>query len=263
MDFSIGFDIPINIISKFWLIFSRIVGIIFFAPVFSNEAINYILKLSLTLTLSILIFPFIEAHEINIIEHPINYLLAITKELLIGIVIGFAVRLVFTGIHLAGDMAGRQMGLGFAEMVSPESGVQMPIIAELYAITSILIFLAIDGHHWLLVAISKSFDVIPFAGLEYSTKITEYIVTLSGNIFVIGFRLAAPIICTIFLTNLALGLISRAIPQVNVFILGFPLKITMGLVFISVSIRLFSREVVSLFYQVHKDLEVILKFMSP
>lgn len=269
MNFTLGFNFPINTISQFLLVFFRLTGIIFFAPVFRNRAISSRLKLGLILAMSILLFPLIETDKfINPMEHPASYVLAISKELIIGIVIGFAVRLIFTGIHLAGHIAGRQMGLGLANVLSPQAGFQMPIIAQFYGILAILIFLTINAHHLLLGSIARSFDVIPLAGFQYSSRTLAQIVELTTlrltkNIFVIAIKLSAPIICTLFLVNLALGIIVRAVPQVNVFILGFPIKIAIGFLILSVSIRIFSYEVVNLFNQVSRDLGVLINFMAP
>lgn len=263
MDFTIAFDIPISTVSKFLMVFSRIAGLIFFAPIFGNQAVSYPLKLGLILVLSILIFPIIGENNFDPMVRPIDYVSSILQELIIGVVIGFAVRLIFTGIHLAGSVAARQMGFGIAMVLSPQAGVQIPIVAQIYGLMASLIFLTINAHYLLLGAIAKSFELIPLAGFQYSPKITASIVTLSENIFITAIRLSAPIVCTLFLVNLALGLIARAVPEVNVFILGFPLKILLGLLILSVSIRIFSNEVVKLFHQISYDLGTLINFMVP
>lgn len=269
MNFAItASDFPINTVAQFLLVFFRITGIIFFAPIFGDQAVSSRLKLGLVLATSILIFPLIEMSGFNPMKHPISYALTISKELIIGIVIGLAVKLIFTGIHLAGHIAGRQMGLGLANVFSPQAGVQMPIIAQFYGFLASLIFLTINAHHWLLAAITRSFEAIPLAGFQYSLKTSAHIaevttVQLGAKIFVTAFKLGAPVICTLFLVNLALGIIARAVPQVNVFILGFPIKIIIGFLILSASIRIFSYQVVNLFHQISNDFGVLINFMAP
>jgi flagellar biosynthetic protein FliR len=131
------------------------------------------------------------------------------------------------------------MGFGFVNVVDPESRIQVPIIGQFLLILATLLFLVLNGHHWLIRAIIKSIEVIPLGSVHFDPALIWRINGLFKDIFLIAFKLAAPVAMCLFLVDVAYGIISRAIPQMNILIVGFPLKIGLGLVLLVSFLPLF------------------------
>lgn len=156
-------------------------------------------------------------------------LLIVAREILIGASLGFTMRLVFAAIMLAGDLMGLQAGLGFATLIDPSSRDQAPVLGSLLNVLGSLIFLAIDGHLMMLSLVVDSFHTLPLAPDLLHAVDWQAMARQGGLVFAFGLRLALPVLATLLLTNLALGILTRAAPQLNLFSVGFPLTVVMGL----------------------------------
>ena len=147
----------------------------------------------------------------------------------IGIGLGFAVTLVFSSIYLAGQLIDVPMGFGMVNVVDPQSGLQVPIFAQFQYIVASLIFLAIGGHHALFRAIAASFTIVPvgvgIAGARTAMALFDVFVKM----FYLGIKLSLPIVTGLLLADIALGIVARAVPQINIFVVGFPAKILLGI----------------------------------
>jgi flagellar biosynthetic protein FliR len=152
-------------------------------------------------------------------------------ELLVGLCLGLAVDVIFAGLQIAGELIGFQIGFSMANVVDPMSGITSPIIANILYVTAMLLFLSLGGHHLLIKALVDSFQIIPIGDSMAHRKFLMTVVEYSGVMFVIGVKVAAPIIGIILLINVAFGVIARALPQMNMFIMAFPLTIAVGLIF--------------------------------
>ena len=156
-------------------------------------------------------------------------------------IIGHTAYLLFTGIQMAGQIVDIQAGFGLVNVVDPTSNTQVSILGQFYQVIALLFFLAIDGHHILIRAVGDSFALIPAGGFSWLTQANMAGPLLSdffSRLFIIAFQVAAPSIATLFLVNLTMGLLSRTIPQMNVFIVGLPLNVLIGLGFTFLSLSL-------------------------
>lgn len=196
-------------------------------------------KIGLLFFMSMIVFPFVPINGLSLHSNNLLFLGAIVREVSIGLIIGFAARLLFAGIQIAGQLIDYEMGFGFVNVVDPESRLQIPIMGQFLYIFAIFIFLLIDGHHWLVQAMVKSFQIIPLDGFRYSPNIVWGMVKIASYIFVIGFKVSAPLVMSLFLIDLAYGVIARTVPQANIMIVGFPVKIGLGLFFAVISLPLF------------------------
>jgi flagellar biosynthetic protein FliR len=138
--------------------------------------------------------------------------------------------LVFSIVNFAGHYVDTPIGFGMASVFDPSIGGQVPVFSQFYYILAVLIFLAVDAHLWLIQAVRYSFAVIPFGSLVRMEPAFELIMDLVKQIFIIGMQIALPITATILLTDIGLGIVIRAVPQINVFVLGFPIKILVGMI---------------------------------
>ena len=156
--------------------------------------------------------------------------------MLIGISMGLGMRFVFAAVELAGDMIGMQMGLSMATFIDPQNSTQTPIVGSFLAIVASLILLAINGHLLMIAALVDSFQSIPISAQPQLALSIEHLVALGGEIFRIGLHLALPVLATLLVLNMAMGVLSRAAPQINIFAVGFPLTILVGLFLLGLSL---------------------------
>ena len=243
------------------LVFIRIGAILIMAPLFGSRNVPLQLKAGLSLVLAMVIFPVAGFQEVYLTGIP-SLVTAMVGEVLIGVIIGFTARLIFSAVQLAGQLIGFQMGFGIVNVIDPQTSTQFSIVAQFQNIMTLLIFLALDAHYWFILAISSSFELIPPLGFCFTNSLMEAIVSLSCDMFVIAAKVAAPVIAVLLFTSVALGLIARTVPQMNIFIVGFPIKIAIGLLGVGLSLPLLSVMLRNLFRRMGEDIIVLMKLMS-
>ena len=243
------------------LVFIRIGAILIAAPLFGSRNVPLQLKAGLSLVLAMVIFPVAGFQEVYLTGIP-SLITAMVGEVLIGVIIGFTARLIFSAVQLAGQLVGFQMGFGIVNVIDPQTSTQFSIVAQFQNIMTLLIFLALDAHYWFILAISSSFELIPPLGFCFTNSLMEAIVSLSCGMFVIAAKVAAPVIAVLLFTSVALGLIARTVPQMNIFIVGFPIKLAIGLLGVGFSLPLLSVMLRNLFQKMGEDIIVLMKLMS-
>ena len=255
------FSLPLPQVQAAVLVFIRIGAILITAPLFGSRNVPLKLKAGLSLVLTLAIFPVVGFKEVYLTSVP-SLVSAMVGEVLIGVIIGFTARLIFAAVQLAGELVGFQMGFGIVNVIDPQTSTQFSIIAQFQNIITLLIFLALDAHYWFILAISKSFELIQPLGFCFTDSLMEAIISLSCDMFVIAAKVAAPVIAVLFFTSVALGLIARTVPQMNIFIVGFPIKIAIGLLGVGFSLPLLSYLLRNLFQRMGDDIILLMKLMS-
>jgi flagellar biosynthetic protein FliR len=162
------------------------------------------------------------------------FVVGVLSEIVIGVTIGLSVKLLFTGIQLAGQIAGYQMGFAVANVMDPSTMAQIPILAQIYNLTAMLIFLAVNAHHMFFAALVESYTILPPMSIVLSARMVEMMMGLAGNMFVVAIKVGAPLIAVLLVTTIALGLVARTVPQMHIFVVAMPLKIVLGLVFMMI-----------------------------
>jgi len=246
-------------IELFILIFLRVSAIIVTIPIVGNRAVPLRVKGGLAVVIAFLVFPFVTQTSVVFDILPLS--LKMAGEVCIGIVIGLLGRFVFAGIQLAGQLIGFQMGFAIVNVVDPVSSSQVSIISQLQYLLAILIFLAVDGHHIFLFAIVESFNTIPPLGFHFTGPLMEAIIELSKDVFMIAVKAGAPIIAILLFTSVSLGMVARTVPQINIFIVGFPLKIAVGLIGIGLTFPFFARMLGAIFANMDGRLKVLMDLM--
>ncbi|WP_207642571.1 flagellar biosynthetic protein FliR [Inediibacterium massiliense] len=221
------------------LVFARVIGIFVVAPVFSHNNIPPHIKIGFSLIISLVIFPFVKVPQDFIIGSFYSLLFISFKELVTGLMIGFICYLFFSSIYLVGSIIDMQIGFSMAEVMNPQDDTQVPLMGNLFYIMAILIFLSINGHHTLIYALKYSFTSVPLNSLVIHESMIEKIIEIMRSTFVIAFKMSAPILVTIFISNVVLGVLARTMPQMNVFIVGMPMKIFIGLIMILLMLPLY------------------------
>jgi len=208
---------------------ARVSGIVAVAPLYSHQSIPQRVKVLLSLALAIAVAPM--AGTMPDIPPASGTGLAILGgQFLIGITIGFVMRLVFAAIDMAGELTGLQMGLGFATFFDPTNSTNTPVVAQLYGLFAMLFFLAFNGHLIILGLLVKSFNVMPVNAFTAGTFDAITIAQYGQQVFVIGLLFALPIVAALLAANIALGILTRAAPQLNLFAVGFPATLFGGIV---------------------------------
>jgi flagellar biosynthetic protein FliR len=197
-------------------------------------------KMGFILMLSITVFPMLDATRLPNPESSLGLALYLIVELLVGLAIAFATRLVFTAVQIAGTMVDFQMGFGVVNVIDPQTETQVSVTAQFQNIIAILIYLALNAHHTTISALVESFHLINPHQMSFGTGTAAYLLKLFADTFVVAVKIAAPIMAILFFISVGLGLVARTVPQMNVFIVGFPLQIGVGLIMVGLSMSFFS-----------------------
>ena len=213
----------------FLLIFARIMALVSAAPVFGNQNIPVQVKIGIGFFISFVMFPMLsqKAPQVDVRLFPMAVMML--HEVLIGLLIGFAAGLIFAGVRYAGELVSFMMGFSLASVIDPESGGQNRVTGEFMYLATLLVFLMINGHHFLLEALQMSYVTVPTGGLALTGPVFDKMIDLGGIVFIIAVKLAAPVLVALFMINVALSILARVSPQMNVFILSFPLTIGVGM----------------------------------
>jgi flagellar biosynthetic protein FliR len=201
--------------------------------------------------LALVLYPLVAAQAPALDVRLAALVLTALREAAVGAVLGFTAGLIFAGARAAGELAGFELGFSLAQAFDPDSGQQSSIIGQLFSMALTLMFLLLNGHHFVVQSLMASYDVVPVDGFRFAGPLTERMVTLTGGVLVLAAKLSAPVIVAGFLVNLAMSVLARVAPQINVFILSFSLKVWVGLVVLTTSAPL----MVAVFKKLLADVE--------
>ena len=225
---------------RFLFVFFRVGALILFVPVLGSRQIPSSMKIGFILFLSIVIFPLVQDRSVPKPQGIFELSIFLISDVTIGLGIAFIARLIFTAVQIAGTVVDFQMGFGVVNVLDPQTDTQVSVTAQFHNIIAILIFLAIDAHHFIIQAIVESFFIINPAEINFASITPEYMLYLFSATFTTAVKIAAPIMAILFFLSVGLGLVARTVPQMNVFIVGFPLQIGVGLLMVGLSISFFS-----------------------
>lgn len=227
-------DINTWMASLMWPL-TRILGLLTVAPVFGNRGVPTTVKVALGTLLALVIAPNVPAMPA---ADPMSYegLLILAREMLIGVAMGFTMRIVFAAIEMAGEISSLTMGLGFATFFDPNTQGRSSAISQFLALIATLAFLSVNGHLVLLSALAESFNTLPVSGLPMNGGGYKQLADWGGRVFSAGLHLALPIVAALLITNVALGILTRAAPQLNLFGIGFPITLGVGFVVIATTL---------------------------
>ena len=234
------FNLNYGDFEKFIFVFTRVGAIVLFSPILGSTNIPGKLRIGFALVLSFLVTPLVGLGELPKIKGVSSLAVYMLSELIVGIIIAYAMRLIFIAVQIAGTVVDFQMGFGVVNVMDPQTESQVSITAQYMNVLAILFFLVFDGHHMIIQAIVESFKMINPIRFHFSGLTMQYIMNLFSAAFITAVKFSAPIMATLFFISVALGLVARTVPQMNVFIVGFPLQIGMGLMMLWFSLSFFS-----------------------
>jgi flagellar biosynthetic protein FliR len=224
-------DFFVQYFQVFLLILVRMFGMFVAAPFFSSGVIPLRIRAVAALYITVCVFPMVAPKIGAVPESMFSYALMIGSEAFIGILIGFLMSIIFAAFQLAARFFSFQMALGISEVIDPVSQVGITMIGQLWVLMGIMIFIAIDGPHLLIMATYESYESIRlFDIVQGNRTMLQALVNMFGAMFVVAMKLAFPILITLFLLVVTLGMLAKAAPQMNVFMVGFPIQIGVGLI---------------------------------
>lgn len=229
--------------------FLRILAVFTSAPVLSSRAFPLRAKIGLALLVALSAQATLQDQPVISMDGP-DALGAVIQQLVVGFAIGFAVRIVFAAVELAGETVGFQMGLGFAAFFDPSINSQSSAVARFYGHMATLLFIVLNGHLLVLTAVLKSFESFPVSANPFPALGQLKLQELGAELFATALWIALPLIGMLMFVNLALGIVSRVAPQMNIYAIGFPVTLTVGLIGIAATLPMLDQPFMALFESV-------------
>ncbi|MCD6526700.1 MAG: flagellar biosynthetic protein FliR [Desulfuromonas sp.] len=230
--------VPVDKIQVALICLARVAAIFGSMPIFGSAQTPARVKTILALLVTVLILPAVEPTLPTHSFAPISLGLLVANEAMLGIMMGFIARLIFTAVEFGGTIVGYQMGFAAANVYDPQNQRQVSLISQFQNVFAILAFLALDVHHIFIQVLVDSYRMLPPGLLDFSGEAVPFIMELTGNMFVLAIRFSAPILAVLLLSGLVLGILARVFPQLNVFMLSFPINIGMAFVIIGLTMNM-------------------------
>jgi flagellar biosynthetic protein FliR len=249
-------------IIMFGLIFLRMIAFVVSSVVFGSGNISAPIKILLALILSMIVLPSVHlasAESSRLIE---DVVLLSAREVLIGVSLGFLTRLFFFTVGMTGELISVSIGLGQAQIFNPMMGSNSNTVEQFYNIIATLLFFAVNGHHLLIGAITQSYELVPLAQMKLNLGPYAEIATFAQEMMVMAIKMCAPIIGAVLITNIAMGVLGRAVPQINVLVTSMPVTLMLGFVLMFLCIPLLVTEMNGMVDVTHTKLVVVMKALA-
>jgi flagellar biosynthetic protein FliR len=225
----------------FLLVLARLAGLVVASPIFGHGLVPVRVRAGLAGVLALALTPAVAGTILPASPSAWTVAGLVAVEAAVGVLLGFVAQLVFAGVQLGGQVAGLQAGFGLAAVLDPDAEAGASVVAQWQQLAALLAFLVLDVHHTLLRAVLESFRVAPVGTLVLSADLFEGVVRQGAGLFAVGVRIAAPVFVVLLLVNGGLAVLARTIPQLNVFAVGFPVNVGVGLVVVGASLPFTAR----------------------
>ncbi|MDA8161757.1 MAG: flagellar biosynthetic protein FliR [Desulfobacteraceae bacterium] len=223
----------------FILILIRISTMLFFMPVFSSATIPVQIKAAMALIISLMLAPIAPFSPKSMPDSLLGFFLLVIAEVFTGMSLSLILRIIFAGLQMATQMAGFQMGLSVASIMDPQSAAQSIVITEFIYLLALVLFLVSDAHHLVIRAIYESFAILPPGGLNLREPLAAIILKITGEMFVLSVKMMAPVMAILLFAQVALGILAKTVPQINMLMLSFGINIALGLIFLGFTLQIF------------------------
>jgi len=247
------------------IVLIRTVALLGTAPIFSQPAVPRPIKIAISATLALILVPVLPPQAVAGFVLPdtmLGWICVVAKEMTVGITLGFIATLVINGVLAAGEFAARDMGLAIAAEFNPDTQSPTTPITRLYIVMISLLLLALNVHHWFIEALVRTYDLVPIGGLSFQAGAAERLVGLMSWLYVIGVKIAAPVMAVLFLVSAAIGIMSLAAPQVNILLISFPIRMAIGITILGLSVHIIGRNMQDLLLKMRAEMEIMMRFMT-
>ncbi|MBK1963556.1 flagellar biosynthetic protein FliR [Campylobacter novaezeelandiae] len=238
----------------FMLLFARLSGLVVFFPFFSHNVIPMVIKTTIVFFLTMFLFPFAKLEALHLDSF---FILQILSEVIFGMIVGLMLQIVFAIIMMAGEQIAFTMGFTMASVIDPSSGTNMPITSQILHLLALLFFLAFDGHHLMLLFLKYSLGSITLGGFYPHENLLTYLNQGILNIFIIGFTMSFPILAISLLSDVIFGLLMKTMPQFNLLVIGYPIKIALGFIVLIAILLVMMQYFKQLIIQVFSNMQTL------
>jgi flagellar biosynthesis protein FliR len=221
-------------VATFFLVLARVSPLFILAPLFSSKMIPARARAVIAVALTIGIMPVVKHGPIDL--DPLGFGALIIKEVIVGLAFAYALAAMFAGLQAAGSLLDTLIGFSFGSLVDPVTGTQSTVLAQMYSLFGVAILIAIGGDTWIIRGLARSYEAVPLLDTPAIGSMVQGAQVAFSGIFVAAFMIGAPVIVALIITDAAFGVVSRVVPQMNVFAVGFPAKMIVGLVLLGASL---------------------------
>lgn len=243
---------------------TRTSGIFFISPFLGSLNVAYRFRAGAAILLATILFPVVV--KMYVVETPANvwmFAFTVAKELFIGWLIGLVGYITLAAVNMAGKIMDMQVGFAVVQMMDPTTQQQSGMIGTFLYNLTIIYFVITNGHHVIISALAESFRVIPLDSMVWNTSLPQLITDLTAGIFMNGMKIAMPVTFAILLTNVGMGILARTMPQMNIFVVGIPLQLTIGTSMLSMILPFYILFLDVIFNEMYANISIALKSLAP
>lgn len=246
----------------FALVLSRVAGIFAAIPVFGGRTIPLVIKVVAVVMITLVTFPVLSLAPSSAPDDVFMLAVMSLREVMVGLTLGFVTRVIFSAVEFSGQIIGMQMGFTISSILDPSQGTQTQIMSVMQTLLATLLFLSMNIHHMFIRTIVESFRIIPLGGWHLNSEIIAFLVRGTGDILILGLRLAAPVMVALLLASVTLGIMARAFPQMNIFMVSMPLNIGIGFIVLGLTLTIFFHVLTTAFGAVNGQIETLFRLMA-
>lgn len=245
----------------FTLVLGRLAGIFSALPLFGGQRVPMKIKSVAVFAMTLVCFPVLNLAKAELPSDFISLCLLVIAETMIGLTLGIVAKAVFGAVEYCGQVIGMQMGFAMSSLFDPAMG-QVPLLAMFQSMVAMLLFLSLVAHHIFIRAMVDSYALIPIGGWHMSGNLMSFLVTTTSGIFVLGIKLAAPVMVALLATTVVLGVMARSFPQMNIFVVSMPLNVGIGFIALGLSLLVFMHTLELSFGAMAQQIESIFKILA-
>jgi flagellar biosynthetic protein FliR len=251
--------LDLETVAAFLLVFARISSFVFTSPLFGGQYVPVVVRTGITFVIALVLFPLVATPDQLSLNSLGGFAAALLREVGVGLLMGFVCGLILQIMNILGQIFDLHIGFMMTNFFDPSVGGQITLTAKFLYLTGIVLFFILDGHHMLLLALAKSFAIVPLNKAIFTGSSAEVLIRAFASMVTVAVQLSAPIIAVVLIIDVCLGILGRTAPQMNIFMLGFPVKIVAGILVLAVMIPLMGVVFQSLFRMMERDLYTLLK----
>ncbi len=246
----------------FALVLSRVAGIFSAIPVFGGKTVSMQIKMIIVTMITLVCFPTLSVTLSQVPTDVFTLALLLMREVMVGVTLGFVTRIIFSAVEFSGQIIGMQMGFTMSSIIDPSQGNQIQIMSVMQTLLATLLFLSMNIHHLFIRTIVDSFRIVPLGGWHLNGEIISFLIKSTADIMILGIRLAAPVMVALLLTSITLGIMARAFPQMNVFMVSMPLNIGIGFIVLGMTLTIFFHVLEVSFGSIKGQIETLFRLMA-
>ncbi len=246
----------------FTLVIGRMAGLFTAIPLFGGKGVPSRVKVAIIFTMALVFFPVVRSYLPAIPTDVLSLGLLVGREVLVGLSMGLLSQVVFSAVEFCGQFIGMQMGFTTASMFDPTMGTQTAVLSVLENLLATLLFMTLGMHHLFLNAIIESYRVVPLGAWHVNGALLAFVVSTTGGIFTLAIKLAAPLMASLLAATVSLGVMARIFPQMNIFMMSFPLNIGLGFIVLGITAKVFFHTLSNSFANLSQQMSILFRLLG-